>query len=151
MIPLAFSITTVSQTQAKMWEDEEYVAFYELRDAVRKYRDLRIYEDGVNRYFCSRHVNVMKVTTKKIAFVADYWMPNIAPAWLWVSYKDPVLNTRIYAQAPQTEVAIRNPNGFGVVPKPGWKAECIGNGFGKSIVTYVQEFLDRNAPIDYMR
>ncbi len=134
---------------AQLWADEDYVTFYHLRDVARKYRDLQVFEDGVRRYYCSRHVNVMPNTARKINFVSNYWVPEIAPAWLWVSYRDAEVGCVVHTQPPQVEVAIRNPRGFGVVPKPGWENECVGHGFGKSIIAFVNDFLKRHTPIGY--
>lgn len=151
MIKVDIPYRSVPEVMEDLWRHEEYVRFYALRDAVRKYRDLKVYELNGKMYFASMHVNVMPGTQKAISFLYDYPVPEVAPAWLWVSYRDPKLNQVIYSDSPHTEIACRSPSGFGVVPCPGWELELLSKGFGKHVRDTVAAWLDKHPNIPYER
>lgn len=141
----------VPDVMATLWAAQDYVRFYALRDAHRKYRDLKVYEDGKGRqFFASMQVNVLPFCQKRIAFDPEYVVPEVAPAVLWVSHRDPVLNQTIYADSPQLTIGCRNPSGFGAVPQPGWQIELLCRGYGKHVRDYVESWLGKNAPVKYL-
>lgn len=133
-----------------LWAHEDFVRFYQLRDAARKYRDLRVYEDNRGRqYFASMQINTLPVLQKRISFVPDYFAPDVAPAWLWISLRDHELQQTIYSDSPQTEVACRNPRGFGVIPRPGWEIDLLCKGYGKHVHDFVAGWMEKNRPLKY--
>ena len=92
MIKVDIPYRTPPEVMEQLWKDGEYVRFFALRDAVRRYRDLKVYQYNGKTFLASVHVNVMAATTKVISFLNDYPVPEVAPAWLWVSYRDPKIN-----------------------------------------------------------
>ena len=149
MIKVDIPYRTPPEVMEQLWKDGEYVRFFALRDAVRRYRDLKVYQYNGKTFLASVHVNVMAATTKVISFLNDYPVPEVAPAWLWVSYRDPKINQVIYSDSPQTEICCRNPSGFGVVPCPGWELDLLGKGFGKHVRDTVAAWFDKHPVIQY--
>lgn len=132
-----------------LWNDGKFESFACLRQALRVYKDLRVYEEGSRLYFCSMSVNSRVDVDVEISFDSRFHTPEIAPARCWVSYADDDLGQRIHADPPFIEIGCRNPRGWGVLERPGYIAAANACGFGLPVLSAAKKWLAANPAIVY--
>lgn len=132
-----------------LWNDGEFRTFASLRQALRVYKNIRVYKEGGRVYFCSASVNSHVDVDVEINFDNRHPVPDIAPARCWVSYLNEDLGQIIHADPPFFEVGCRYPRGWGVLPRPGFVAAANACGFGTPVLAAVKKWLDANPAIMY--
>jgi hypothetical protein len=132
-----------------LWDEGRFDVFSDLRQSMKSYRDMRVYQEGNRLYFCSISVNAHDDVAVDINFDSRHPLPEIAPARCWVSYADDNLGRRIYADPPFIEIGCRNPRGWGVLERPGYVAAANACGFGLPVLTAAKKWLDSNPIVVY--
>lgn len=130
---------------AQLWEDGEFEKFSALRVLSRHFRDLKVYMYRGQPRYASKTITSGKESSLEFEVERDYPVPEVAPVALIVSAM--TNKGRVFADPPCVHVAIRNPNGFGFVPEPGWEQHLQSLGFAPHVIAGVQDWLDKNPPI----
>lgn len=146
---LAVCTYSVEDWKVFLWDQGRTDDFHLIDRAIKKYRDIRIFSDTKRMFVVSPRVNLMPDVDRFFDFDHSYFLADIAPCYLKVSVNDADVGCRVYADEPQFEIGVRNPDGFGVIPKPGLDAELAAKLFHKKTVDAIHAFLAKNAKVSY--
>lgn len=64
-------------------------------------------------------------------------------------YRDPVSLVKVHCSPVEFEVGIDNPDGWGIVPKPGWRLESDFLMFGSETQAFIESYLLSRKPLSF--
>lgn len=152
MLPLMLPSRPIGEVLKDLFDSHQTERFNALRSLSRRYRGLVVYEDYRKRraYYASMALNLQADADfyLEMHFEPAYLL-EIAPVWAWLSVKDVDTGLRVYTDPAYIEVACRNPRGFGVIERPGWRSEAEACFWPRKMVEEIEVWLTKNPRIDY--
>ncbi len=115
-------------------------------DLLEAFPDLRLFRDGKSLLLVSESANSEVDTLEINSWVHDCdGKPLEIRTYLTVDQ----LGTRLYSDPPSFTVADQNRNGFGEIPREGWKEQLQEASINWSAISKIKDYLERHPPVDY--